>query len=175
MTAGDGLADGSRRRAYPNSCWDRRPTRAAFRPLGVDHVRLAGAVEDQARPRATARRDFAGASIAALTGVDDRDHGIAPGIEETTYQIGSPIGIAVLSAVAVSHTETLLANGSGTLVAQTAGYRLAFAVAIGFALVGVVIALVFLGEMDADQDPNYESTSEMEGVSSYPIDSENDD
>lgn len=118
---------------------------------------------------------FAGASIAALTGVADRDHGIASGIEETTYQIGSPIGIAILSAVAVSRTQTLLANGSGTLVAQTAGYRLAFAVAIGFALVGVVIAIVFLDEVDADQDPSYEPTSETEGVPSYPIDSENDD
>lgn len=99
---------------------------------------------------------FAGASIAALTDVADRDYGIASGIEETTYVIGSPLGIAILSAVAVFRTETLLANGTETLVAQTAGYRLAFAVAIGFALLGVVFALLFFDKTNESQDESSE-------------------
>ena len=117
---------------------------------------------------------FAGASIAALTGVPDGDDGIAAGIEETTYQIGSPIGIAILSAVAVSRTEVLFASGSETLIAQTAGYRLAFAVAIVFALFGVVFTLIFLDQPDDGPDDTLEA-AEAECVQNGGFDPEIDD
>jgi hypothetical protein len=79
-------------------------------------------------------------------------------------------GVYLFAGTRVTHDRYHL-----SIRGRTAGYRLAFAVAIGFALVGVVIALVFLGEMDTDQDSSYKPTSETEGIPSYPLDSENDD
>jgi len=76
------------------------------------------------------------ASIAALTGVPEEDSGIASGVQESAFQIGTPLGTAILVTVAVSVTGVA---GTG-VPATVAGYRAAFLVAGIFAVVGAVIA-----------------------------------
>lgn len=81
------------------------------------------------------------ASIAAVRGIHDDDAGIASGVNNAAFQVGGAIGIAILSTAAVSRTHSVAA-GAGHAVALTDGYRLAFVVAVGFALLGLLVALI---------------------------------
>ncbi|MFF4353547.1 MFS transporter [Streptomyces sp. NPDC001530] len=77
-------------------------------------------------------------SIAALTGVRERESGVASGINTAAFQIGGAFGVAVVSSVAVSCT-----NGPG-LAGLTAGYRAAFTACVVLAAVGLGCALALL-------------------------------
>jgi MFS family permease len=84
---------------------------------------------------------YVAGSIASLTGVAESEAGLASGLNNASFQIGGAVGVAVLSTVAVSG-----ANGTDSLAALTNGYRSAFAVAIVFAAVGLVVAGLLLGK-----------------------------
>jgi EmrB/QacA subfamily drug resistance transporter len=83
---------------------------------------------------------YVAASIASLTGVAETEAGLASGLNNASFQIGGAIGVAVLSTVAVSG-----AHGANPLAALTNGYQSAFAVAIVFAVIGLVVASLLLG------------------------------
>ncbi|HJP80546.1 MAG TPA: MFS transporter [Pseudonocardiaceae bacterium] len=85
---------------------------------------------------------FTVGSIAGLAGVPAHDSGMASGLNTASFHIGGALGIAILTTVAAS------AGGSGP-AAMTAGFRSAYAVAISFAAVGVLAALVLLGRRRA--------------------------
>ena len=67
--------------------------------------------------------------------------GLASGIVNTTYQIGSALGLAAMTAVATSAGATEVGNP----VALTDGYSAAFAGAAGIALFAAVVAAVSIG------------------------------
>lgn len=79
------------------------------------------------------------ASIAALTGVAERESGLASGINTAAFQIGGALGVAVVTTVAVSHTV-----GSGRLVALTEGFGAGFLACAVLAVAGALLALVLL-------------------------------
>jgi EmrB/QacA subfamily drug resistance transporter len=83
---------------------------------------------------------YVAGSIASLTGVAERDAGLAAGLNNASFQIGGAVGVAILSTVAVSG-----AGGADTLTALTDGYRSAFAVAIAVAVLGAAAAALLLG------------------------------
>ena len=85
------------------------------------------------------------ASIAAVAGVAEHESGLASGLSNMSFQVGGALGIAVLSTVAVSRTGDVLGGHGAHLAALTAGFRSAFGVAVAFALVGLLVALVLLG------------------------------
>ncbi|MFE0737738.1 MFS transporter [Streptomyces sp. NPDC058855] len=90
-----------------------------------------------------------GLALPALTGLgmsgaDEADAGLASGLFNTTQQIGMALGIAVLSTLAASRTETLSAAGHSTAEALTGGYRLAFAVGTGLLLAALAVAATVL-------------------------------
>ncbi|WP_433425634.1 MFS transporter [Microtetraspora malaysiensis] len=80
----------------------------------------------------------------AMSGAADGDAGLASGLFNTTQQVGMAMGVAVLSTLAASRTEGLLADGMSQAVALTGGYRLAFAVGAGLLAVAFAVALVVL-------------------------------
>jgi hypothetical protein len=90
---------------------------------------------------------FVTASIAALTGVPDRESGIASGLSNTNFQIGAALGVAIVTTVAISHTEDYVATNTGAhrLVALTEGFQSAFFTVAILAGIGVTIALLLLG------------------------------
>lgn len=88
---------------------------------------------------------FVAAQIAALAGIAEEDSGLASGIEETSFVVGSTLGIAVVTAVAVSQTDHLLAGGTPPMLARVEGFQVALAVAAGFAFLGLLAALTLLG------------------------------
>ena len=88
---------------------------------------------------------FVTLSIAALAGVEEREAGLASGLNNTTFQIGAAIGTAVVSTVAVSRTDDLLAAGGDRLVALTEGFQSAFVACIVLAGIGLLLALMLPG------------------------------
>jgi EmrB/QacA subfamily drug resistance transporter len=87
---------------------------------------------------------FVSLSIGALEGVAERDAGLASGLVNTTQQVGGALGVAVLSTLAISRSDDLLAGGTAPPVALTEGFQIAILAAAGFALAGAlaVVALV---------------------------------
>ncbi|MFG2600397.1 MFS transporter [Streptomyces sp. NPDC048462] len=80
-----------------------------------------------------------------MSGAGEEDAGLVSGLFNTTQQIGMAAGVAVLSTLAASRTDTLLAGGSGRAEALTGGYHLAFAVGGGLLTAAFVVALTVLG------------------------------
>jgi EmrB/QacA subfamily drug resistance transporter len=87
---------------------------------------------------------YVAGSIASLAGVGEADAGLASGLNNSSFQSGGAVGVAILSTVAVSE-----ADGAGPLVALTNGFQAAFATAIVFAVLGLVAAIALLGKLRA--------------------------
>jgi EmrB/QacA subfamily drug resistance transporter len=79
-------------------------------------------------------------SIGALTGVTERDAGIASGLLNTSQNLGSVIGVAVASSIAASHFHTLIHRGYSPAAALTGGFGLAMWVCGLMALAAVPVA-----------------------------------
>jgi EmrB/QacA subfamily drug resistance transporter len=75
------------------------------------------------------------AMLAALAGARPEEGGLAAGIVNTTYQAGSALGLAVVTAVATA---------SGFGAAPAAGFGAAFIAAAAVALVGAAVAALAL-------------------------------
>jgi EmrB/QacA subfamily drug resistance transporter len=90
---------------------------------------------------------FVTATVAALAGVAEREAGLASGLSNVALQVGSALGVAIVSTVAVSRSEDFLAanEGADPLVVLTAGFRSAFWACVVLAGIGLALALVLLG------------------------------
>jgi hypothetical protein len=102
---------------------------------------------------------FVPLTILAVSGATDSDAGLASGLINTAQQIGGAIGLAILSTIATSRTNDLLhaAHGARGAVpgALTSGFSSAFTVGAGFAIAGIVVALLLVqgsGPSDMAQD-----------------------
>jgi EmrB/QacA subfamily drug resistance transporter len=82
---------------------------------------------------------YVAGSIASLGGVPESEAGLASGLNNSSFQIGGAIGVAILSSVAISQ-----ADGADPLVALTNGFQSAFATAIIFAGIGLLVAILLL-------------------------------
>jgi EmrB/QacA subfamily drug resistance transporter len=87
---------------------------------------------------------YVAGTIASLAGVSEADAGLASGLNNSSFQIGGAVGVAILSTVAVSE-----ADGAAPLVALTNGFQAAFATAIIFAVLGLLAAIALLGKLRA--------------------------
>src|SRR5262245_59006275 len=90
---------------------------------------------------------FVTATVAALAGVAEHEAGLASGLSNTALQIGSAIGVAIVTTVALSRTSHYLAahKHASPLAALTAGYQSAFAACAVVAGIGLALALVLPG------------------------------
>ena len=84
---------------------------------------------------------FTGATNAANAGVGEDKAGLAAGLLNTGQQLGGALGLAILSALAIAHTTSLLNAGQGVAHAATAGYQRALLAGACFVLAAGVIAL----------------------------------
>ncbi|HEY4427535.1 MAG TPA: DHA2 family efflux MFS transporter permease subunit [Solirubrobacteraceae bacterium] len=87
---------------------------------------------------------FVPITIAATTGVEARDSGLASGLLNTTQQVGGSLGLAILSSVSTSRTTSALHAGTAPLLALTHGFKGAFLVAAGLCAFGVVVSIILL-------------------------------
>ena len=85
---------------------------------------------------------FPAAQVAAFTGFDESDSGLASGLVNTSQEVGGAIGVAVLAAVAIAVTDNRVAGGTGQVDALSDGLSRAFLIGAFIAIVGVVMALL---------------------------------
>src|SRR6185437_11166161 len=71
------------------------------------------------------------AASLAMAGAREQDAGLVSGLYNTTQQLGSAAGAAVLTTLSAARTSTLLSRGESSANALMGGYHLAFAVGVG--------------------------------------------
>jgi EmrB/QacA subfamily drug resistance transporter len=84
---------------------------------------------------------FVSITAAANAGVPPDKAGLAAGLLNSSQQLGSALGLAVLSAVAITHTDNLVASGTPQLAAADAGYHRALLVGSALMASAALIAL----------------------------------
>jgi EmrB/QacA subfamily drug resistance transporter len=93
---------------------------------------------------------FVTSTIAAVAGVKEQEQGLASGLINTSQQIGGALGLAVLSTIATSRTDHVLATGTSTVPnALTEGFQSAFLGGAVIALLGFVATLVLIRTRDS--------------------------
>lgn len=87
---------------------------------------------------------FVSMTLAATTGIPKHFSGLASGVLNTSQQVGGAIGLAVLSAVAVSSANNAAISGAGAQQARVEGYHSAFYLAIGLGLLASLVVLLVI-------------------------------
>lgn len=84
------------------------------------------------------------ALTAAIANAKNEDTGIASGLVNTTYQIGSALGLAITVAISSVHSDTLTKIGITNLEAINNGFHLAFISAAIITAIAATISLVYI-------------------------------
>lgn len=92
---------------------------------------------------------FVPVTIAAVTGIEGHEAGLASGLINTNQQIGGALGLAILASIANSHTLDLAGNAPPTTSDLVEGFQLAFTVGAGFAFVGLLATLFIISSKDS--------------------------
>jgi EmrB/QacA subfamily drug resistance transporter len=104
-------------------------------------------------------------SIAGLTGVAEREAGLASGLLNTSQQLGGAIGVAIASTVAATHFNTLTSDGKTVNAALTGGFQWAFWVCGAIALLALPTLAVLRGKPAATDAERAVPTLEADGGS----------
>jgi EmrB/QacA subfamily drug resistance transporter len=86
------------------------------------------------------------ATMAAMSAVKPEETGLASGIVNTSYQIGSAIGLALVAVLASHITNTSLADAVNETEALNDGFKMAFLGAAAIAGLGSLIAILKIGQ-----------------------------
>lgn len=103
---------------------------------------------------------FVALTIAATSGVPKRETGLASGLINTSQQIGGALGLAILSGIASSqalqYAKANVAQHGEQLGAYATvhGFKWAFYVAAGFAVLAALAAIFGLKEVKTKGDPS---------------------
>jgi MFS family permease len=81
--------------------------------------------------------------LAAMSGVEQTETGLASGVANTAFMMGGALGLAVLASVAASRTSSLDASETH-VAALTGGYHLAFLVGAIFAAIAATLGGLLL-------------------------------
>jgi uncharacterized membrane protein len=84
---------------------------------------------------------FVPITILSVTGVKDREYGLASGLVNTSQQVGGALGLAVLSTIATTRTNHLAATHHPINQALNLGFHTAFLGAAGFILIAIIAAV----------------------------------
>jgi predicted MFS family arabinose efflux permease len=93
---------------------------------------------------------FVPVTIAAVTGTDPHEAGLASGLINTSQQVGGALGLAILATVANSRTQDILSSGvHSTAIALTKGFDRAFLIGAGFAVLGAILTMLLISSKDS--------------------------
>jgi EmrB/QacA subfamily drug resistance transporter len=94
-------------------------------------------------------------ALAALAMAEAKpdDAGLASGVFNTTAQVGSALGLAVLATLSAGRYLTLRQDGVSDVVAQTGGYRLALLVASALVLAALTVTITVIRPATEPTEP----------------------
>jgi EmrB/QacA subfamily drug resistance transporter len=87
--------------------------------------------------------------LAAMSGVDQSQAGLASGVVNTAFMMGGALGLAALASIAASRTDALTSDGAVAHAALNGGYHLAFLVGAIFIAAAVAVAVAILRAQQA--------------------------
>ena len=87
---------------------------------------------------------FVPVTIAAVSGIQDREQGLASGLINTSQQVGGALGLAILAAIA---NAVIGSTKNPTKLVE--GFQAAFAVGAAFAILGLIATLVLVRTSDS--------------------------
>ena len=76
--------------------------------------------------------------VSAISNARNEESGVASGLVNTTYQIGSAVGVAIMVSLSTSHSDLLIDIGTNMIEALNQGFHLAF---IGAAIISAIASL----------------------------------
>ncbi|HMG41986.1 MAG TPA: MFS transporter [Acidimicrobiales bacterium] len=98
---------------------------------------------------------FVPLQIAAFVGVEERESGLAAGLINTSQETGGALGVAIVSTIAFTRIDDLMAKAGGDpaalIPAQASGFHQAFFVGACFAAASLALAVALLPWMGAEQ------------------------
>src|SRR5690349_12285982 len=107
---------------------------------------------------------FVSMMVAAVSGVETHEAGLASGLINTSQQLGGALGLAILATVANSRIDDLTASGSPVNVALTEGFQSAFMVGAGLAIAGAVLATVLVSSRASREHAEAAQRGELDTV-----------
>jgi MFS family permease len=87
---------------------------------------------------------FPALAALAMAEATPDDAGLASGVFNTTAEVGSALGLAVLATLSAGRYLTLRQSGVSDVIAQTGGYRLAFLVASALVLAALAVTVTVI-------------------------------
>ncbi len=110
---------------------------------------------------------FVPVTIAAVSGTNPHEAGLASGLINTSQQIGGALGLAILATVANSRTQDILNLGAhNTAIALTKGFDRAFLIGGGFAVVGAILTMLLISSKDSREHAT--AASSIDGAIAQP-------
>ena len=110
---------------------------------------------------------FVSVTAAANAGVPADKAGLAAGLLNSSQQVGSALGLAILSALAITRTSNLIASGASHLASSDGGYHIALLVG-SIAMAAAALIALRIGNtrqaaplvmVNADATPEHERAS----------------
>src|ERR687894_714727 len=101
------------------------------------------------------------ALMSAVSHAKKDESGLASGIVNTSYQVGSALGLAIMVAIASAQTLSDGNNGIPSMDALNNGYHLAFITAAVVAAISAIVAFVAIKKPNADGEKKEEEEKEV--------------
>jgi predicted MFS family arabinose efflux permease len=111
---------------------------------------------------------FVPMTVAAVSGVEGHEAGLASGLINTSQQIGGALGLAILATIANGRTGDVMASAGGDPAqlpaALTEGFQIAFTVGAGMAVAGALLALVLVSGRASREHAHAARAGELDPV-----------